>query len=149
MAMSSAKRNDSKQVSPLDRIMRSSDLNPLSFSILCTSLGALTGIQPMSTSIAKTSSANGQSITLPVLWTSVHLALFRFKRTGKRNEIFLVTKFGFNMEPWPGGKTTIGDPDYVFKAVEKSLSRLGVDCLDLSTTCTGIYTPYSPCRHPH
>ena len=56
---------------------------------------------------------------------------FRFKRTGKRNEIFLVTKFGFNMEPWAGGKTTIGDPDYVFKAVENSLSRLGVDCIDL------------------
>ena len=142
MAMSSAKRNDSRQVSPLDRIMRSSDLNPLSFSILCTSLGALTGIQPMSTSIAKTSSANGQSITLPS-------RAFRFKRTGKRNETFLVTKFGFNMEPWAGGKSTIGDPDYVFKAVEKSLSRLGVDCIDLSTTCTGIYTPYSPCRHPH
>ena len=34
--------------------VRSSDSNPISCSILCTSSGAPTGIQPMSTSIAKT-----------------------------------------------------------------------------------------------
>ena len=54
---------------------------------------------------------------------------FRFKRTGKRNEIFIATKFGFNMEP--GGKPVIGVPEYVPKAAEKSLSRLGVDYIDL------------------
>ncbi|KAI0707542.1 Aldo/keto reductase [Cerioporus squamosus] len=51
------------------------------------------------------------------------------KRTGKRDEIFLATKFGFNTEP--GGKPVIGDPNYVPKALEKSLNRLGVDYVDL------------------
>ncbi|KAI0634766.1 Aldo/keto reductase [Trametes polyzona] len=51
-----------------------------------------------------------------------------FKRTGKRSEIFLATKFGFNPEP---GKMISGEPAYVRKAVERSLQRLGVDYIDL------------------
>ncbi|TFK66087.1 Aldo/keto reductase [Pluteus cervinus] len=47
-----------------------------------------------------------------------------FKRTGKRNEIFLATKFG-------GGAQIRGDPEYVDECIEKSLSRLGVDYVDL------------------
>ncbi|PCH44692.1 Aldo/keto reductase [Wolfiporia cocos MD-104 SS10] len=51
-----------------------------------------------------------------------------FKRTGKRNEIFLATKFGLRSSPT---RTVNGDPEYVHKAFEKSLSRLGVDSVDL------------------
>ncbi|TBU27366.1 Aldo/keto reductase [Dichomitus squalens] len=55
-----------------------------------------------------------------------------FKRTGKRDEIFLATKFGFGHH-WEGDETrTInGDPDYVPKAVQRSLEQLGVDYVDL------------------
>ncbi|KAG9218088.1 hypothetical protein CCMSSC00406_0010247 [Pleurotus cornucopiae] len=51
-----------------------------------------------------------------------------FKRTGKRNEIFLATKFGLASNT---GKTVYGHPDYVPKALEKSLGRLGTDHIDL------------------
>ncbi|KAM6492734.1 Aldo/keto reductase [Amanita muscaria] len=51
-----------------------------------------------------------------------------FKRTGKRDEIFLATKFGVTF----GGKKKItGDPEYVKAAFEKSRQRLGVDIVDL------------------
>ncbi|KZV64168.1 Aldo/keto reductase [Peniophora sp. CONT] len=51
-----------------------------------------------------------------------------FKRTGKRNEIFLATKFGNT----PNGKKYVtGDPEYVKEACAKSLKRLGVDQIDL------------------
>jgi len=48
-----------------------------------------------------------------------------FKRTGKRNEIFLTSKFAIT----PNGIR--GDPEYVKEACAKSLSRLGVDHIDL------------------
>jgi aryl-alcohol dehydrogenase-like predicted oxidoreductase len=57
------------------------------------------------------------------------LRLYRFKKTGKRNEIFLATKFGL-----AGGdpsRVVNGDPEYVHAAFNKSLSRLGVDYVDL------------------
>ncbi|EGN98878.1 hypothetical protein SERLA73DRAFT_181580 [Serpula lacrymans var. lacrymans S7.3] len=48
-----------------------------------------------------------------------------FKRTGKRNDIFLATKFGFTA-------TGInGKPESVKLEFEKSISRLGVDTVDL------------------
>jgi len=49
----------------------------------------------------------------------------RFKRTGKRNEIFLATKFGAT----PTGPN--GKPEYVRASAEKSLKRLGVEKIDL------------------
>jgi len=52
-----------------------------------------------------------------------------FKRTGKRNEIFLATKFG--LRSGVPGRTVNGDPDYVHRAFESSLSRLGVDSVEL------------------
>ncbi|KAK7036678.1 Aldo-keto reductase str7 [Paramarasmius palmivorus] len=52
-----------------------------------------------------------------------HLA--QFKRTGKRSDIFLATKFAFT----PNGIR--GDAPYVKEACEKSLKRLGVDYIDL------------------
>ncbi|KAF4580448.1 hypothetical protein EYR40_003164 [Pleurotus pulmonarius] len=50
------------------------------------------------------------------------------KRTGKRSEIFLATKFGLAND---SGKTVDGDPKYVPRALAKSLQRLGVDYIDL------------------
>ncbi|KAJ7578390.1 NADP-dependent oxidoreductase domain-containing protein [Mycena floridula] len=48
-----------------------------------------------------------------------------FKRTGKRNEIFLATKFAIT----PQGVR--GDPDHVKEAFAASIERLGVDYVDL------------------
>ncbi|KAF8151857.1 Aldo/keto reductase [Mycena galopus ATCC 62051] len=53
---------------------------------------------------------------------------YLFKRTGKRNEIFLATKFGFVAM---SGRAIDGTPEYARKALEKSLSTLGVDFIDL------------------
>ena len=46
----------------------------------------------------------------------------RFKRTGKRNEVFLATKFGFTGKP---ERLIRGDPEYVKEAMDRSLKRLG------------------------
>ncbi|TFK39319.1 Aldo/keto reductase [Crucibulum laeve] len=51
-----------------------------------------------------------------------------FKHSGKRDSIFLATKFGFTSDP---NRFINGDPAYVKEAVEKSLKRLGVDAIDL------------------
>ncbi|KAJ7207937.1 NADP-dependent oxidoreductase domain-containing protein [Mycena pura] len=48
-----------------------------------------------------------------------------FKRTGKRNSIFLATKFGIT----PNGPR--GDPEFVREQAATSLKRLGVDHIDL------------------
>ncbi|KAL8829466.1 MAG: hypothetical protein Q9170_006154 [Blastenia crenularia] len=53
-----------------------------------------------------------------------------FKRTGKRNEIFLATKFALSITA-QGGIETKSDPEYVKAACSKSLKRLGVDNIDL------------------
>ncbi|EGO03822.1 hypothetical protein SERLA73DRAFT_175467 [Serpula lacrymans var. lacrymans S7.3] len=53
-----------------------------------------------------------------------------FKRTGKRNEIFLATKFGIDHTSGrPAGVN--GEPDQVKIQFEKSISRLGVDFVEL------------------
>ncbi|KAH9968383.1 Aldo/keto reductase [Russula compacta] len=51
-----------------------------------------------------------------------------FKRTGKRNEIFIATKFGAGSS---SGKIIDCSPAYVKEACHKSLERLGVDYIDL------------------
>ncbi|KAJ7153526.1 NADP-dependent oxidoreductase domain-containing protein [Mycena crocata] len=48
-----------------------------------------------------------------------------FKRTGKRNDIFLATKFGI------GATGVRGDPAFVKEQCATSLERLGVDSIDL------------------
>ncbi|KAJ7300908.1 Aldo/keto reductase [Mycena albidolilacea] len=49
-----------------------------------------------------------------------------FKRTGKRADIFLASKFGFTPS-----YSLDGSPEYVRKAAESSLKKLGVDYIDL------------------
>ncbi|KAF8229253.1 Aldo/keto reductase [Tricholoma matsutake] len=53
-----------------------------------------------------------------------------FKRTGKRKEIFIATKFGIDVSVGipPGIR---GDREYVKQQINKSLERLGVDSIDL------------------
>lgn len=53
-----------------------------------------------------------------------------FKRTGKRNDIFLATKFANWVAP-DGTRRVRNDPDYIRQACDKSLKRLGVDYIDL------------------
>lgn len=52
------------------------------------------------------------------------------KRSGKRDDIFLATKFSLQRQP-DGKHTFRSDPEYVKAACEKSLQRLGVDTIDL------------------
>ncbi len=52
-----------------------------------------------------------------------------FKRTGKRDDIFLATKFGISMKD--GNLAVRSDPEYVREACEKSLERLGLSTIDL------------------
>jgi aryl-alcohol dehydrogenase-like predicted oxidoreductase len=52
--------------------------------------------------------------------------------TGRRDEVFLATKFGIKLEPGdPPRRSIDGSPDYVRSACEGSLGRLGVDHIDL------------------
>ncbi|KAJ4393956.1 hypothetical protein N0V93_003173 [Gnomoniopsis smithogilvyi] len=52
-----------------------------------------------------------------------------FKETGRRNEIFLASKFGNKFQD---GKMVVdGTPEYVKKACNDSLERLGVERIDL------------------
>ena len=49
----------------------------------------------------------------------------KFKRTGKRNVIFLATTFGYT----PSGIR--GDREHVRQAIDASLKKLAVDSVDL------------------
>ncbi|TFK49236.1 Aldo/keto reductase [Heliocybe sulcata] len=53
---------------------------------------------------------------------------FQFKRSGKRKDIFLATKFGLARQP---GRLINGDPEYAKECFETSLKRLGTDYVDL------------------
>ena len=52
-----------------------------------------------------------------------------FKRTGKRDDIFLATKFANQWKD--GAMVTRSDPEYVKESCEKSLKRLGIPTIDL------------------
>jgi len=52
-----------------------------------------------------------------------------FKRTGKRNDVFIATKFGIVIKD--GNMGFDSSPEYAKQACESSLKRLGVDCIDL------------------
>lgn len=102
------------------------------FSTRHTLPDARCGILLTFTATRRNCSANG---ACPRLAWSIYLLLLttiapdRFKRTGKRDDIFLASKFG--IVALAGGRVVDGTPEYVRKAAEKSLRRLGVDCIDL------------------
>ncbi|HEY1689347.1 MAG TPA: aldo/keto reductase [Solirubrobacteraceae bacterium] len=50
---------------------------------------------------------------------------------GRRDEVFLATKFGIKIEGDPPQRSIDGRPEYVRSACEASLRRLGVDHIDL------------------
>src|SRR5450830_217139 len=51
---------------------------------------------------------------------------------GKREQVFLATKFGIVRDPAnPAARGVNGKPDYVRQAVEGSLKRLGIETIDL------------------
>ena len=52
-----------------------------------------------------------------------------FKKTGKRSDIFLATKFGLDFTNMV--QTVHSDPEYVRFACERSLKKLGVETIDL------------------
>ena len=55
-----------------------------------------------------------------------------FKHEGKRDKVFLCTKFGILRDPKTGEfKGVSGKPGYVREECEASLKRLGVDTIDL------------------
>ncbi|KIP05920.1 hypothetical protein PHLGIDRAFT_24831 [Phlebiopsis gigantea 11061_1 CR5-6] len=54
-----------------------------------------------------------------------------FRRTGKRDDIFLATKFGFVSGDRSKGIRISGTPEYAQEALNKSLKRLGVPQIDL------------------
>ena len=54
-----------------------------------------------------------------------------FKRTGKRDEIFLASKFGLVMGPNFAFKGINSSGEYCKRACEASLRKLGTDSIDL------------------
>jgi aryl-alcohol dehydrogenase-like predicted oxidoreductase len=50
---------------------------------------------------------------------------------GKRDRVFLATKFGFVRGRSDDGRVVDGRPKYIREACDRSLKRLGVDCIDL------------------
>jgi aryl-alcohol dehydrogenase-like predicted oxidoreductase len=81
-------------------------------------------------------------LTLPFCfpWYSrahAHKHVPRFKRTGKRNEIFVATKIGAGS---PSGKIIDCSPAYVKQACHNSLKKLGVDYIDLLYAHRCAYT---------
>ncbi|KAK4946953.1 hypothetical protein LTR10_014095 [Elasticomyces elasticus] len=53
------------------------------------------------------------------------------KNPGKRENIFLATKFANYVDPETGARSVKNDPEYVKQACDKSLRRLGIDQIDL------------------
>ncbi|KAM5541768.1 hypothetical protein V8D89_004497 [Ganoderma adspersum] len=54
------------------------------------------------------------------------------QKSGKRNDIFLATKFGMALGgPLPDGRHVCGDPEYVATAIDRSLKLLQTDHVDL------------------
>jgi len=50
---------------------------------------------------------------------------------GKRETIFLATKFANFVDPKTGGRFVRNEPEYIHQACDKSLKRLGIEQIDL------------------
>ena len=68
----------------------------------------------------------------------------RFKRTGKRDSVFLATKFGsvLDQDVVKDGLAVCGTPEFTRKALEASLKKLQTDHIDL-----WYLHRYVPSRH--
>lgn len=66
----------------------------------------------------------------PILFLRATVAehVDRFKRSGKRSDIFLATKGGMYFKD---GRAVNAEPEYLKGCIERSLARLGVDQIDL------------------
>jgi aryl-alcohol dehydrogenase-like predicted oxidoreductase len=53
------------------------------------------------------------------------------RRSGKRDDIFLATKFALKSDRAAGTMSVHSDPEYTKAACERSLKRLNVDTIDL------------------
>lgn len=66
-----------------------------------------------------------------------------FQRTGKRNEIFLATKYGYVGNPMDHNINS--SAEYTREACAKCLKTLGIDCIDLCKlrlTAKYIFSPF-------
>jgi len=87
---------------------------------------ATIGILLMPTVIPKCLLENGAYLYSIISFNIIHITSLRLKNNpGKRDSVFLATKFGFT----PNG--VCGTPEHVKEACAKSLERLGVDQIDL------------------
>ena len=69
-----------------------------------------------------------------------------FRRTGKRDEIFLATKFGIKVGADIKKPTFDSSPEYCKEACEESLKKLGIDCIDLCKLISRLLKPSSSLR---
>lgn len=53
------------------------------------------------------------------------------RNPGKREQIFLATKFANYVDPNTGERRVRNEPEYIHAAIDKSLKRLGLDSVDL------------------
>jgi hypothetical protein len=114
----------------------------LQFWIALTSLAFVSGTAPsksssVNSSVRQLSQTNFVSV-LSLYGDNEELLGRWFKRTGKREDIFLATKFGFVK----GSKTAEVDSsaEYCKKACAESLRLLGVDVIDLCESGVELFT---------
>ena len=98
--------------------------------MLPMSMDVHTGTLLMRMVILKNLSGNGALACTYLIYTRMNICIPRFKRTGRRNEIFLASKFGVTFDPKTGPGVR-GDKEYVKEASDRSLRALGVDAIDL------------------
>ena len=63
-------------------------------------------------------------------WNTRHEVLLGRAVQGRRHKALIATKFG-NIDLPGGGKATNGRPEYVFQCCDASLTRLGIDVIDV------------------
>jgi len=63
-------------------------------------------------------------------WGGRHEVLLSQALKGRRNDVFIATKFG-NIDLPDGKKGTNGRPEYVHKCCDESLQRMGLDVIDI------------------
>ncbi|HTD89165.1 MAG TPA: aldo/keto reductase [Burkholderiales bacterium] len=63
-------------------------------------------------------------------WKTRHEVLLARALKGRRNDVFISTKFG-NIDLPDGKKATNGRPEYVHKCCDESLQRMGLEVIDI------------------